>query len=367
MNINQHNYEAYFLDYWEKRLTATQQDLLFRFLEMNPDLRPEFESYEAIEFRVEKAVQFTGKEKLKTTVIQKTRDIDASNYESYLIGAVEHDLNKEQKQQLDIFLHHNPALKDELLAYHSTKLSADQSIRYLQKEKLYQRQARIISLPNLYRTVAAAASLLILFGIYQVFKGPASLPDYRVQERVAALSINKISIDHIPQSGKQEIILSDREQATPHGSMQTIRQDPMHHLQAISFESSFIPFDPDIAYAHHAGPDLSYPLEYYAIMANYRLGLLASGSQLKEKSFAGKIISGLFNKVSDRVKPEIDALDVMRPNKVTFWDLAESGVNGYNYLTDKDLTLVRTIDQNGRTRKVRILEDGEEIPGNGER
>ena len=44
MNINQNNYEAWFLDYYEKQLSAEQVAELFLFLEQHPLLKEEFDA-----------------------------------------------------------------------------------------------------------------------------------------------------------------------------------------------------------------------------------------------------------------------------------------------------------------------------------
>ena len=42
MNINQNNYEAFFLDYWENTLSEQDRHALEGFLLENPDLQDEF-------------------------------------------------------------------------------------------------------------------------------------------------------------------------------------------------------------------------------------------------------------------------------------------------------------------------------------
>jgi len=99
------------------------------------------------------------------------------------------------------------------------------------------------------------------------------------------------------------------------------------------------------------------------IIYQYRIDqqelLLANENSSKDKTLVGKIISGLFKNVSDRVQPDKESMDEMKPDRVSFWDLAESGITGYNYLTDNDVILVRTIDKDGKTKKVRFLRDDE--------
>jgi hypothetical protein len=48
MNINRENYEAYLLDYFEKELDPATVAELMLFLELNPDLKADFEEFENI-------------------------------------------------------------------------------------------------------------------------------------------------------------------------------------------------------------------------------------------------------------------------------------------------------------------------------
>ena len=56
MKINSHNYESWFLDYFERNLTAQQEKELFLFLDENPTLKEEFEAFENISLDLSKQV-----------------------------------------------------------------------------------------------------------------------------------------------------------------------------------------------------------------------------------------------------------------------------------------------------------------------
>ena len=43
--LSRSNYEIYFLDYYEGNLTESQRRELMSFLEQNPDLKEEFDSF----------------------------------------------------------------------------------------------------------------------------------------------------------------------------------------------------------------------------------------------------------------------------------------------------------------------------------
>ena len=64
MDINIHNYEAFFLDYHEVNLSPQQVADLLLFIEQHPQFKEEFESFENIQLEVSDA-KFITKSLLK--------------------------------------------------------------------------------------------------------------------------------------------------------------------------------------------------------------------------------------------------------------------------------------------------------------
>ncbi len=130
MNINKNNYEAFFLDYYEGNLTPNEVAELLLFIEQHPEVKDEFESYENITLEnIE--LQFENKADLKKEITLKNKD-------SYFIKAVESDLTKAEKDLLDKFLRQHPQLFSELELYKKTKLQADYNLVFENKDVLKQ-------------------------------------------------------------------------------------------------------------------------------------------------------------------------------------------------------------------------------------
>ena len=136
MKINKKNYEEWFLDYFEERLTPEQVEELMAFLELNDDLKEEFESFENITLPPAKPVIFDAKEKLKKIGIISVGDINEKNCEAFLVAEVEGDLSSEQSDNLFEFLEKNPTLKKELELLKKSKLTPDNNIVFDNKEYL---------------------------------------------------------------------------------------------------------------------------------------------------------------------------------------------------------------------------------------
>lgn len=135
MNINRNNCESWFLDFYEGNLTEGQVQELFAFLEMHPDLREAFDSYEAVSFDPDQLVHFDAKESLKKPVAT-TGGISESNYEEFMVGAAEGTLSAEELKQLEIFLAAHPDKREELELLRQTILEPDTDLVFENKESL---------------------------------------------------------------------------------------------------------------------------------------------------------------------------------------------------------------------------------------
>jgi len=137
MNINKENYEAYFLDYFEGNLSPEEISELLHFIENNPEIRNEFESYEAIALLPDHEVSFTAKESLKKDSVSYPVTINENNIDEFLCAELEQTLSSEESSSLNIFLESHPSYKKDRALFAYTKLEAETSIIYPDKDKLY--------------------------------------------------------------------------------------------------------------------------------------------------------------------------------------------------------------------------------------
>lgn len=129
MNINKNNYEAFFLDYHEGNLSPQQVADLLLFVEQHPELKEEFESFENVTLDDLSSVSFEGKSSLK-------KEITLDNREDYFIRNVENTLTSAEKNLLDTFIKQHPQFLTELDLFQKTKMFADTSVIYENKESL---------------------------------------------------------------------------------------------------------------------------------------------------------------------------------------------------------------------------------------
>lgn len=160
--ITRANYEQFFLDFHEAALDAASEKELYVFLDQNPDLREEFESFVDLKIESDPQITFTNKERLHRTKVTQ------HNYLSCLVGYMENDLDDADRKSVELFIAGNPGVAEELEILRKTKIVPDRTVTFSAKDSL-KREARVIGFsPSFYRVTAIAASLIILLLSYFV-------------------------------------------------------------------------------------------------------------------------------------------------------------------------------------------------------
>jgi hypothetical protein len=190
MVINRNNYEAYFLDYYEKNLSPELVAELMIFLEQNSDLKISFETFENIEIAADDLIKFTAKEKLKKSQFIPTDNINEGNYEEKILARLEGDISENENPELTAFLDLNPRVKLEYNLYRSTFLKPDTNITFPGKESLKKKGIFVIYRTQLVYALSVAAAIIIFLGTYFGFY-------YRQDEQTGRIQIsgfNKLKI-----------------------------------------------------------------------------------------------------------------------------------------------------------------------------
>ncbi len=164
--ITRANYEQYFLDFHEAALDAATEKELFAFLEQNPDLREEFDGFVEVKLDPEPHIHFAGKSSLHRS------SITDHNYLSHLIAYLENDLSSAERTETEQYIKNNPGRAEELEILKRTRVQSDHSIVFKEKSSLKQ-QGKIIPFKKVvYRALAIAASLVLLFLSYTYYFQP---------------------------------------------------------------------------------------------------------------------------------------------------------------------------------------------------
>lgn len=134
MDINIHNYEAYFLDFYEGRLSEEEMKHVLSFVEQNPTLKNSFLEYENILLLPDSGLQFAEKEFLKKDTPELT--VNNSNIDEFLMLESEKLITPDQLHALEQFLALHLHLERDRKIFNAAKANADLDIIYPFKENL---------------------------------------------------------------------------------------------------------------------------------------------------------------------------------------------------------------------------------------
>lgn len=150
--INRHNYEVFFIDYFDNELNKKEIQSLFDFLELHPDLKEEFEEFENFNLSSDQEVLLTNKLQLK-------KHIDESNIEHYIIAELEGQLTAEDQIEYTDFIAENSFYTPIVERYKRTILQQE-VFSFPNKYRLKEKGLIVTLWP--YATAIAAAILLLL-------------------------------------------------------------------------------------------------------------------------------------------------------------------------------------------------------------
>lgn len=191
MNINRSNYEEVFIDYFDGNLAAEKVAELFLFLEKNPDLKEEFESFSGEPIPGFDEV-FDNKEALKRG------DVNSENIDYFLIGDIENNLTQSEQEQLQVFLKENPAFVKEHDLFKATIVAPDLSVKFPNKGNLRQPVPFAFNTNSIMRFAIAAVLVLMVIGGGYILFTKSSKPEAPVlaeDQPVDSASSNENSIN----------------------------------------------------------------------------------------------------------------------------------------------------------------------------
>jgi hypothetical protein len=349
MEINRKNYEAYFLDYRENSLSAEQVAELMIFLEENPDLKSEFDSFESFVLEPKMEISFSKKESLKKTTIISTENINSDNIDELLVANLEGDISEKEREELTAFMGLNPKVKLESNIYRSTLLMPDLSITYSDRESLKKGGVFLLYRTQMIYGLSIAATIIILLGVYFGFLNrPLEETDEirysnltRVEIIEPGIKIEKPIIAEIPQknnvSSKVPIIHNNPETLKNNPKVLTLAEMDVYGIKTIDVSGEGLAYGQTIKLRQSASDEF--------ILASIDDPVVVE-DQKPNKSFFKRFIAGMTNKL----------IDVEKPKSKSF---LEYTIDGYNFMADRDVEVDKELDENGKVVAYKV--NGENI------
>ncbi|MEI6576667.1 MAG: hypothetical protein WCO63_10865 [Bacteroidota bacterium] len=382
MNITLTNYEAFFLDYYEKSLSPTGVAELMIFLEANPHLKTDFEEFELLLLEPDSAIVFENKESLKKKSMISVSPIHVGNYEEYLISSVENILSPADEAKLTEFIALNPEVKRELELFRLTVLQPDPAVIFYAKSSLRKEVTALMPVfrpgKPLYAFLAAAASLTILFVVFWMLK-PFSdktqlaqqLPSIQMTTPLAparALQSKKNTLAGVPaikpmnpgnlasdHHGKLNQIIASSAKVTAQPVQPLFADATIRELPALTI--SHIPANSSAyrSFKTKKRTEFSEVYNYYLIRNQLEYAQYIEDQQ--SRSLFAKAVSKFREGVSgeEEFNPNAEAENMLG------WSVADLGVRGINVLTKSDFRLIRRTNSEGKTLSYVLKSDRAEF------
>ncbi len=160
------NQQDYLIGYIENTLSDSEKKLVTDFLKKNPAAHTELELFRKTIAKADDTIIYENKNALKkidSSVLNITEPV-LSREEDVLIASVENILTKKEIELFNTLVAGNSGINEQLELYRKTKLKADHSVVFENKEGLKRKPQRII--PFYYYAAAVAASILVLAGLF---------------------------------------------------------------------------------------------------------------------------------------------------------------------------------------------------------
>ena len=329
MQINRKNYEIWFLDYYEERLAPGEVAMLMVFLEDNPDLKSEFDSFEKITFEPETAFTYRDKQKLTKPEYKATGDIDAWNYETKMAAFLEGDLTQDESRTLQKFTQINPAARLELNMFRKTILEPP-AIEYTEKDSLKKKGLFVLYRRQTILTIASmAAMILLFFGIYSVLNRTVVTHDPSV-DKLPLLQTKKI--EQIGTGNLMIPVTEIREMSLlTNITEESMVEDSFEKTMALQTIEGITIQTIDLG-----GFELPGQINSIAALTgiDQTPGLYVPEPETIERSFVARFVAGFVRKIIG---------DPASEDKT----LVEYTVEGYNLIADREVEVNKQLDRNG--------------------
>ena len=342
IDINRNNYEEYFLDFLDGKLSPSDENLLMLFLTANPDLKSELELFEADKIPVAQ-ISFENKIGLKKSGILSS--VTLNNFDELCIARMEGNLDRKEIIEFDKFIARNKKKEKEYNLYKLTKIQTDKFVVFRNKVSLKKNEKKVFVLKKNYQWISVAASIIILLAIYLFL--PKEKGDNKLQVTELDNSIKVESLQVIDNEEKKVNKLSDlnsnkrnteEKSFTSEKILKEKRNDNVKKDEIVPREIN------QLAYLNPA--EIKLDFNKYKVNKNIIYVDIDKGQEKKDvdKKYISfkSYLAGTFNK---RILKKEDK------NKIEFFDIAQASVEGLNKLTGSNMSLERLYDENGTPNK----------------
>ncbi len=367
MSINRNNYETYFIDYLDGKLSPDLVSELLLFLDENPDLKEELSDLDTVPLIAGGNIQYPDKQRLKRDPILSVGPINELNYQEYLIGSVEGDLSVTESRLLERFVLRNTQVAGEWEQFKRTVLVADPAVVFPEKSRLKKHTLWSSYKKPLYYLSGAAAALLVVLLVMQPFHKnepvlveqipdtPGPMTDtaqHSVRQPevtyAASVSSEPPSVPQVPIKPTDETRETENRADIPISSIPTIHKGVRYQLVSTSVKPArqLISDERNL---------YSQALPYLTASDKYTLSP-SQGTRSKPYGTFSELAMGKVKEIFSGKSPSKKRLP-----DINLWTLADIGVAGINQLTDSELHIQRIRNEEGRVISYALINEKREL------
>ena len=368
------NAEDFLIAETEGNLTIAEKEQLEGFIKENPQYNRERQLYRLTLLEADKTVVFAGKESLRHLAIP-VGSIHENNYENYLVQELEDSLSSGDLLELDEFMLLNPQFGTDRKLYSLTRLQPDSSINYPDKASLRRTVVPIRRI--VFYALSAAASLLILFGVYfsrqheskalllsgntvpgQYKPAPAAVNSKSSPTANHEEIVNLAEIARPAHSKSSGIVNKSAEKSGNNAAVETNRQSgPLNLLASMSYDKiisrDFV--EPEFMFIRTSQMRSNEYLElYYNIKLSEQIQYAKLNS--KDKNPEKTLLNSLASKVTGLFASNTKTVPEPK-EEASIWTFAELGVKTYNSITRNDVKLDLLKDEQGKVVSYSLVGD----------
>lgn len=351
MDITRENYESWFLDWLEGKLTGKEEKEIKAFLQQNPDLANELEEWGETSVRPY-PVTYRQKYGLKKPEILSINE--AEWLDEQCIAYLEGDLEDEAFQKMGQLIKETPVAAQNMQAYRQVFLQAP-DVAFPNKQRLYRHKGvRVVWHKKrgfFMRWAAAAAALIMLIGLAGVWWFPG--PDNAVRKPAAYMRLQGPVLaleepDILQRAELQPVRKERRPEPIPNNDTTRPAIHPLVEVspEEVEVEADIIPLVKDKnGKGVNEGKHADNP---YVDEVNKRIEQRLARIQKEPEGV--KLGEFLERKIlNDKVRQTSEKLE-----EDGLWAVAEWSVKGLNKITDKEIILNRKVNEKGKTTRIKL-------------
>jgi hypothetical protein len=332
MKIDRTNYEEWLQDWFDGNLTRSEAEEVRMFLELNPDIKSEFESISSIKLTPEELTPFK-----QNKLIRELKDIPDSQFELLCAAYMEDDLNDEQKAEINELIDSDSQKLKVFKAISAMKLKTPQC-SFAGKNMLFKKEPA----GKIYRfifTAMSAAAIIAFLLLTGVLSHQEPLQN-KLVARQSTFTDSSLNEPVQTRSVSEEIQLP-RKAAT----LKEVKSESQENYDTFSNLNVIAEREPAMVARAEVYPIKSLADEMRSDLMDPVKKNIREIENFDYRSNTGKFISRIFRK-------EIMKEETPSESPLKAYEVAEAGIRGMNRLLGWNMAISRNNDENGEIKSV---------------